>query len=45
MLKKGMKPGHVFIGISANGKEEVHEFHFAASRTGSENAALNTAAI
>ncbi|NTU16815.1 competence/damage-inducible protein A [Bacillus subtilis] len=32
--QEGHEPGHVFIGISANGKEEVHEFHFAGSRTG-----------
>ncbi|MCM3353098.1 competence/damage-inducible protein A [Bacillus halotolerans] len=32
--QEGHAPGHVFIGIFANGKEEVHEFHFAGSRTG-----------
>ncbi|ARW06778.1 Nicotinamide-nucleotide amidase [Bacillus atrophaeus] len=32
--QEGHAPGHVFIGIFADGKEEVHEFNFAGSRTG-----------
>ncbi|ASB53166.1 MULTISPECIES: competence/damage-inducible protein A [Bacillus] len=32
--QEGHAPGRVFIGISAEGKEEVHEFNFAGSRTG-----------